>query len=101
MTGTVTIPEADEVIAVLRGGLVKLLPPEDLAQVDIDEIDPTTQLLSLPVDSVVLMALMNEIEDTFTVFIPEEEAFAFSTVGEVADFVRTRLADKAQRLQGS
>lgn len=101
MTGTVTIPEADEVIAVLRGGLVKLLPPEDLAQVDIDEINPTTQLLSLPVDSVVLMALMNEIEDTFTVFIPEAEAFAFSTVGEVADFVRTRLADKAQRLQGS
>lgn len=101
MTGSVLIPETDEVLDILRTALVTLLPPEDLAQVDIAAIGADTQLLSLPIDSVLLMALMNEIEEVFTVFIPEEQAFAFTTAGDLAEFVRQRLTDKAQRLAAS
>ncbi|WP_347400436.1 phosphopantetheine-binding protein [Mycobacteroides abscessus] len=76
MTEMVVLPEDAEIIGALRGALIKLLPPEDLAQVDLDAVNAQTALLGLPVDSVVLMALMNEMEDRFTVFIPEEDAFA-------------------------
>lgn len=53
-----------------------------------------TALLGLPVDSVVLMALMNEMEDRFTVFIPEEDAFAFSVVGDIGAFIRGACAPR-------
>ena len=96
-----SVPEAEEISEALRDGLVKLLPPADLAQVALDEIDSSTPLLSLPIDSVVLMALMNDIEDRFKVYIPEEEAFSFTVVGEIADYVRGRLGDKARRRENS
>lgn len=97
MTEMVVLPEDAEIIGALRGALIKLLPPEDLAQVDLDAVNAQTALLGLPVDSVVLMALMNEMEDRFTVFIPEEDAFAFSVVGDIGAFIRERLRAKALR----
>ncbi|AMU23275.1 Phosphopantetheine attachment site [Mycobacteroides abscessus subsp. bolletii] len=97
MTEMVVLPEDAEIIGALRGALTKLLPPEDLAQVDLDAVNAQTALLGLPVDSVVLMALMNEMEDRFTVFIPEEDAFAFSVVGDIGAFIRGRLRAKAVR----
>ncbi|NGX10318.1 acyl carrier protein [Mycobacteroides franklinii] len=97
MTETLALPEDAEIIGALREALTKLLPEEDLAQVDLDAVGAETALLSLPIDSVVLMALMNELEDRFTVFIPEEEAFAFTVVGDVGTFIRQRLRDKAKR----
>jgi acyl carrier protein len=54
-------------------------------------------MLSLPVDSAVLMALMNELEDTFAVYIEEEAAFSFESVGDVSEYIRQRLAAKAGR----
>ena len=62
-------PDNAEVLDAIRAAQTKLLSPEDLAQVDLEAVDAQTPLLSLPVDSVVLMALMNELEDTFSVFI--------------------------------
>lgn len=91
------LPDDAEVLDAIRAGLTKLLPAEDLAQVDLDAVDAQTPLLSLPVDSVVLMALMNDLEDTFSVFIEEEAAFSFSTAGDVADYIRNRIAARAQR----
>ena len=90
-------PETADVVDAVRTGLIKLLPPEDLAQVDLDALDAQTSLLSLPVDSAVLMALMTELEDTFSVFIEEEAAFSFATLGDVADYIRTRIAGRAER----
>ncbi|SOJ52649.1 Acyl carrier protein [Mycobacterium simulans] len=98
---TPVLPEDADVVQAMRAGLVKLLPPEDLAQLDLDHIGSDTTLLSLPVDSVVLMALMNELEDKFTVYIDEEAAFAFRDIGDVANYVRQRLIDKARRLANS
>jgi acyl carrier protein len=99
-TGPV-LPETGEIVDAVRAGLVRLLPPEDLAQIDLNEIDSQTPLLGLPVDSVVLMALMNEIEDKFAVYVGEATAFSFNVVGDVADYVRQRLTDKARRLKNS
>jgi acyl carrier protein len=96
-----TLPEVSEIVDALRAGLVQLLPLEDLAQVDVHRIDAQTQLLSLPVDSAVLMALMNHLEDTFGVYIDEEAAFSFAVIGEVADYIRQRLGAKARRLENS
>ncbi|MCB0930547.1 MAG: acyl carrier protein [Mycobacterium sp.] len=92
------LPEAAEIVDAIRAALIKLLSPEDLAQVDVGNLGPQTPLLSLPIDSAALMALMTELEDTFTVFIDEEAAFSFAAVGDVVDHIRNRLAAKAQRL---
>ena len=94
----VTIPEPAQVVDAIRSGLLRLLPAEDLEQVDIEALSLQTPLLSLPVDSAVLMALMTELEDTFTVFIDEEAAFSFQSIGDVSDYIRERLAEKAHRL---
>ena len=91
------LPETAEVLDAVRAGLTKLLPPEDLAQVDLAALDAQTPLLSLPVDSAVLMALMTELEDTFSVFIEEEAAFSFIALGDVGDYLRNRIAARAQR----
>ncbi len=91
------LPETAEVIDGIRAGLTRLLPPEDLDQIDLDTLDAQTPLLSLPVDSAVLMALMTELEDTFTVYIDEEAAFEFGVLGDVADYIRARIA--ARRLR--
>ncbi|KZS65804.1 MAG: acyl carrier protein [Mycobacterium pseudokansasii] len=95
------LPEAGEVVDAFRNALEKVSAPEDLAQVDFDRLDSETPLLSLPIDSVVLMSLMTELEDRFAVFIDEESAFSFETVADVADYVRRRLTDKAGRLAGA
>ncbi|WP_078314680.1 acyl carrier protein [Mycobacterium sp. D16Q16] len=97
MIETVVLPDDTEIIGALRDALTRLLSPEDLTHVDLDAVDADSPLLALPVDSVVLMALMNELEDRFTVFIPEEEAFAFTVVGDIGVFIRQRLSDKAKR----
>lgn len=97
MTETVVLPDDTDIVDAFRDALTRLLPPEDLAQVDLAAVDAATPLLALPVDSVVLMALTNELEDKFAVFIPEEEAFAFTVVGDIGMFVRQRLSDKAKR----
>jgi acyl carrier protein len=96
-----TLPEPAEIVAAIRAGLSKLLPPEDLAQVDLDSLDAATPLLSLPVDSAVLMALVTELEDTFSVFIDEEAAFSFEVLGDASDYIRARIADRARRLNGA
>jgi acyl carrier protein len=40
---------------------------------------------------------MNELEDTFAVYIEEEAAFSFESVGDVSEYIRQRLAAKAGR----
>lgn len=97
----ISIPEPERVVEAIRTGLVKVLPAEDLDHVDLDQLSTQTPLLGLPVDSAVLMALMTELEDTFEVFIDEEDAFGFQTIGEVADYIRQRLTQKARRLAES
>ena len=97
MTG---IPEPAAIVAAIRDGLTRLLPPDDLAQVDLSALDEHTPMLSLPVDSAVLMALMNDLEDTFAVYVEEEAAFSFESLGDISDYIRQRLVAKARRTDG-
>lgn len=103
MTTTPTTPSASttptdaDILAALREALADVLEPADLAHIDLDALSRTTALLSLPLDSITLVAAMTRIENTFRVFIPEKEAFSFTHVGELADFVRERVAAKAAR----
>ena len=90
-------PTDDELLTALRAALTDILDPADLAQVDLDALGRDTPLLSLPLDSITLVAAMSRIETTFRVFIPEQKAFAFTHVGDLADFVRERVAAKAAR----
>ncbi|MEV4811433.1 acyl carrier protein [Micromonospora avicenniae] len=93
----VRVPEADEVLTGLRDALTGVLDASDLAKIDLGAVGPDTPLLSLPIDSLALMELMTRIEDAFRVYIPEDRAYAFTTVGEVIDYVRTKAAAKAAR----
>jgi len=88
----------DQVVQEFRQALIEVLPSEDLVQIPLDELDSETQLLSLPIDSVILMSVMNELEEHFAVFITEEAAFDFATIGDVAQYIQTRQADKSRRL---
>lgn len=97
MTTTPAVPTDADILAALREALGDLLDPADLAQVDLPAIERTTPLLSLPLDSITLVAAMSRIENTFRVFIPEQKAFAFTHVGDLADFVRERVEAKAAR----
>lgn len=92
-----TPPDTGQVLAAVRAALITVLSPEDLAQVRLDDLDADTPLLSLPVDSAALMALMNELEDIFSVFIEEESAFGFTVLGDIADYIGARIADRARR----
>jgi acyl carrier protein len=96
-TTAVTIPERGQVIAGLRDALTAVLDPADLARVDLATVSEDTQLLSLPVDSLALMEVMTRIENAFRVYIPEDRAYAFTTAGEIADFVIEKAAAKAAR----
>lgn len=91
------LPEAAEIEQAIRAGLAKLLAPEDLHQIELAAVCAETPMLSLPVDSAVLMALMTELEDTFSVYIDEEAAFGFALVGDVSEYIRHRLTEKAAR----
>ncbi|GAA3032619.1 acyl carrier protein [Actinokineospora globicatena] len=94
---TSTIPTAEAVVDELRAVLPRVLAPADLAKVDLAAVDLTTPLLSLPIDSAALLELMTRIEDRFRVFISDEQAFAFTTVGEVVDHVRAKALAKQER----
>ncbi len=96
-TSAPTVPDVEQVLDGLRAALTAVLDPADLAKIDLPGLDAGTALLSLPVDSLALMGVMTQLEDTFRVYIPEEQAYKFSTVGEVIDYIRARAAAKAAR----
>lgn len=93
----VHVLEPEEVLTGLRDALIAILDADDLAKLDLDSVDASTPLLSMPVDSLALMEIMNRIEDRFRVYIPEDRAYAFTTVGEIIDYVRAKAAAKAAR----
>ncbi|MBL8930829.1 MAG: hypothetical protein JNL54_11950 [Kineosporiaceae bacterium] len=100
MTGTdvpATVPDQASLLDGVRDVLTQTLRPEDLARVDLSAITLDTAVLSLPLDSLALMALMAALEERYRVFIPDEKAFAFERVGDLIDHLSLRLAAKAAR----
>jgi acyl carrier protein len=61
-------------------------------EVPLDGIDESTRFRDdLDADSLDLYELVMELEDTYGVGIPEEEAAKIETVGQAVDFVAARL----------
>lgn len=96
-SGTVAVPGQEEILAGVKQTLTVALPPEELAQVDVDAVTQDTFLLSLPLDSLALMELMTALEDKFRVFIPDDKAFAFERVSDLTGYIHERLEKKAER----
>jgi len=76
----------EEVLAKVREHLSTEL------EVPLDGIDESTRFRDdLDADSLDLYELVMELEDTYGVSVPEEEAASIETVGQAVDFVAQRL----------
>jgi acyl carrier protein len=76
----------EEVLAKVRQHLSTEL------EVPLDRIDESTRFRDdLDADSLDLYELVMELEDTYGVSVPEEEAASIETVGQAVDFVAQRL----------
>ncbi|MFC5186339.1 acyl carrier protein [Actinomadura harenae] len=79
--------DADEVLTVLRSTLEMALPQEYLKEWDLDAIVPETPMVTLALDSLALMVVIEEIETEFGVGIPVESVYAFTSVGDLVGYV--------------
>jgi acyl carrier protein len=76
----------EEVLAKVREHLSSEL------EVPLDRIDDSTRFREdLDADSLDLYELVMELEDTYGISVPEEEAATIETVGEAVEFVSRRL----------
>ena len=76
----------EEVLAKVREHLSSEL------EVPIDEITESTRLREdLDADSLDLYELVMELEDTYEISVPEEDAAGIETVAQAVDFVAGRL----------
>lgn len=90
-------PKPEEILAGVRTAIAETLQGADRDRVDVSAINPGTPMLSLPIDSLALMQIITGVEDRFRVFIPEDKAYEFTTIGEMVDFVHERATAKAER----
>ena len=76
----------DEVLAKVREHLSNEL------EVPLERIDESTRFREdLDADSLDLYELVMELEDTYGVSVPEQEAATIETVGQAVEFVSRRL----------
>ena len=72
----------DAVLSLIRSHL------SDELEVDADRIGDTTRFKEdLEADSLDLYTLVQELEDSYSVRIPDDEAARILTVGQAADFI--------------
>lgn len=98
MTET-NIPAPEQILVGLRAAIADTLEGVDLARIDLNAVHAGTPMLSLPVDSLALMQIITSVEDRFRIFIPEDKAYGFTTIGELIAFVQAKTAAKAARQQ--
>jgi acyl carrier protein len=80
----------DEVLQLVREHLSKEL------EIDIDRIQEGTRFKEdLEADSLDLVELTMELEDTYGIRIPDEEAVKIRSVGQAADFVAAHARQNA------
>ena len=82
--------DRDEVMKLVRDHLVTEL------EVEPDRIKPETRFREdLDADSLDLYELVMELEDTYGLSVPEEQAARIETVGQAVDFVAGQLGVSA------
>lgn len=94
------IPAQEEILTGLRAAIAETLDGVDRDRLDVNAVHTGTPMLSLPIDSLALMQIVTAVEDQFRIYIPEDRAYAFTTIGELVDFVREKTAARAARQQG-
>jgi acyl carrier protein len=78
----------DEVFALIQAHLA------DELDVDPSQIEEGTRFKEdLEADSLDLYTLVQELEDTYSVRIPDQRAAEILTVGQAADFVLSQIGD--------
>ena len=84
----------EEVLALIRGHLA------DELETDPERIGETTRFKEdLEADSLDLYTLVQELEDSYGVRIPDEDAARILTVGQAADYILSRHPDAAEAAQ--
>jgi len=80
----------DEVLSLIRAHLA------DELNLDADSIDEATHFRDdLEADSLDLYTLVQELEDSYGMRMPDEDAAKIATVGQAVDYVVAHAADAA------
>ncbi len=86
-----------EISSIARNEALELIRRHLAAELEVapDRIDEGTRFKEdLEADSLDLLELTVELEDTYGIRIPDEEAAKILTVGQAADFVAAHAQDK-------
>ena len=81
----------DVIVACLRVIFRKVLEMQDRFDIDVGSISINTDLLSLPIDSLGLMYVINGIEERFDVYVPDEHVRQFTTVRSIVEYGQEHL----------
>jgi len=83
---------ADEILDGLRAALRVALTADELREWDLDKIGVDTPMLTLALDSLALMVVVEEIEERFAVSMSVDSVYTFTSVGDLVDHVRDGAA---------
>jgi acyl carrier protein len=72
--------------------LIRLLLPR-VSEVPATEVDETTRIADLDVDSLRWMELLAEMEDRLAIMVSDEEMIQIRTVGDVVELIDRRRAN--------
>src|SRR3954469_24104566 len=89
------VASEDVIVACLRVIFRKVLEMQDRFDIDAGSITINTDLLSLPIDSLSLMYVINGIEERFDVYVPDEHVRRFTTVRSIVEYVQESLPAEA------
>lgn len=73
--------------------LIRLLLPR-VSEVPATEVDETTRIANLDVDSLRLMELLAEMEDRLAMRVSDEEMIQIRTVGDMVELIDLRRASR-------
>ena len=68
-------------------------PDGDPSSIDSQSI-PTATLSSLGFDSLETISVIQELESEFDIVIPESDIERLETIGEVVEYIKSRMVDK-------
>ena len=73
---------------------VKVIVAEQLEVEEVEEITRETSLMEdLEADSLDAVEIMMALEDEFEIEIPDEDAEGFKNVGDIVDYIETKISE--------
>lgn len=80
-------PRHTRFVVALKDALNEVLGPEELAEIDLNDVDLDTPILALALDSLTLMMVAEEVKDRLGVWLPVERLYSAATVRDMAEAV--------------